>query len=117
MADRSLALAHRIAAVAADRQASDITVLDMREVASYTDYFVVCTARNTRSAQAIVDAVRMALKTEDGVSPRRINGEREATWILMDYLDVVVHVFLPETRAYYDLDRLWGQVPSERLAS
>jgi ribosome-associated protein len=89
----------------------------MREVASYTDYFVVCTARNPRNAQAIAEELRLAMKERHGVPARRIDGQREAHWILMDYLDVIVHIFTPDTRSYYDLDRLWGQVPQERLAS
>ena len=84
----------------------------MRPVCSYTDYFVVCTGRNTRQTGAIWDEVRERLKQDHGLSPRSVDGEREATWIIADYLDVVLHVFTPEQRTFYDLDDLWGDVPA-----
>ena len=83
----------------------------MRPVCSYTDYFVVCTGRNTRQTKAIWDEVHRGLK-EEGLLPRSVDGEREATWIIADYLDVVLHVFTPEQRTFYDLDDLWGDVPA-----
>jgi ribosome-associated protein len=84
----------------------------MRPVCTYTDYFVVCTGRNPRQTKAIWDEVRARVKAELGVVPRSVEGEREATWIIADYLDVVLHVFTPEQRDYYDLEDLWGDVPS-----
>ena len=84
----------------------------MRPVCSYTDYFVVCTGRNTRQTKAIWDEVRERLKHEHGLVPRSVDGEREAMWIIADYLDVVLHVFTPELRTFYDLDDLWGDVPA-----
>jgi ribosome-associated protein len=84
----------------------------MRPVCSYTDYFVVCTGRSTRQTAAIWDEVRDRLKRDDGLLPRAVDGEREATWIIADYLDVVLHVFTPEQRAFYDLEDLWGDVPA-----
>lgn len=84
----------------------------MRPAVSYTDYFVVCSAQNERQAKAIIDEVRETLKREDRVLPRHIAGEREATWIVADYLDVVLHVFTPQTRSYYRLEELWGDLPS-----
>ena len=112
----TLALAHDIADLAAEKLATEISILDMREVASYTDYFVVCTARNPRAAQAIADELRTGLKERRGVSPRRINGERESNWILIDYLDVVVHIFTPEARDFYRLEQLWGEAPRRAVA-
>jgi ribosome-associated protein len=88
----------------------------MRPVCSYTDFFVVCTGQNPRQTKAVYDEVRERLKKEEGVLPRAVAGEREARWILADYLDVVLHVFTPEAREYYRLEELWGDVPSVELA-
>ena len=108
----SEALARRIADLAADRKALDIRVLDLRGIVSYTDYFVICSGNTERQTKAIHDAVYRTLKDEDGLLPRRSEGEREARWILLDYLDVVLHVFTPDAREYYRLDNLWGEAPS-----
>jgi ribosome-associated protein len=108
----SIDQAKRIAALAQDKLASDVVVLDMRPVCSYTDYFVVCTGRNARQTKAIWDEVHETLKREARLIPRSVDGEREASWIIADYLDVVLHVFTPEQRAFYRLDELWGDVPS-----
>ena len=89
----------------------------MRPVCSYTDYFVVCTGNNSRQAKAIYDEVREGLKREQKLAPHHVHGEREASWILADYLDVVLHVFTPEARAYYRLEELWGDVPSVEVAA
>jgi ribosome-associated protein len=85
----------------------------MREVVSYTDWFVIMTGRNSRQTQAIAEEIMLRLKHEDGRMPTRREGQRAGTWILIDYLDVIVHVFTEETRAYYRLEHLWGQVPTE----
>lgn len=90
-------------------------ILDMRPVVSYTDYFVICTGQTARQTKAIYDEVREQLKREECIVPRGTAGEREATWIVADYLDVVVHVFTPEARAYYRLEDLWGDVPSVQV--
>jgi ribosome-associated protein len=87
-------------------------ILDMRPVCTYTDFFVVCTGQNPRQTKAIFDEVYARLKREDGVLPRSVEGAREATWIVGDYLDLVLHVFTPESRGYYRLEELWGDVPS-----
>jgi ribosome-associated protein len=89
----------------------------MRPVCSYTDYFVICTGQNPRQTKAIYDAVREEIKKADGLTPRTVAGERQASWILADYLDVVLHVFTPEAREYYRLEELWGDVPSVELAA
>jgi ribosome-associated protein len=104
-------LATTIAAHAADKKAIDIVALDLREVAGYTDFFVICSGNTDRQTKAIHDAIHLGLKKHHGVLPRRVEGLSEARWILMDYLDVVVHVFTPETRDYYRLEALWGDVP------
>jgi ribosome-associated protein len=104
-------LATTIAAHAADRKAIDIAALDLREVAGYTDFFVVCSGNTDRQAKAIHDAIHIGLKKDHGLLPRRVEGVSEARWILMDYLDVVVHIFTPEMRDFYRLEALWGEVP------
>ena len=104
-------LATVIAAHAADRKAMDITILDLRGVAGFTDFFVVCTGNTDRQTKAISDAIHYGLKKHEGLLPRRVEGEQAATWILMDYLDVVVHVFTPDTRDHYRLEAVWGDVP------
>ena len=111
------ALADRIAAIAADKLATDIVMLDMRGVVGYTDWLVIVSARSDRHARAVADEVRETLKREDRILAQRVEGQREGTWILLDYLDVVLHVFTPETRDFYRLDRLWGQVPTVQFAS
>ena len=106
------ALARRLAAIADDKKATDLVALDVRPLVSYTDYLVICTARNERQAKAIHDEVYHQLK-RDGWLPARIEGEREAEWVLMDYLDAVLHIFTPELRERYRLEVLWGE--AERL--
>ena len=114
----SLEQARRIAGIAQDKLAEDVVILDMRPVCIYTDFFVVCSGRNARQVRAIWDDVRERLKHEgERMLPRAVDGERESSWIVADYLDVVLHVFTPETRAYYRLEDLWGDVPQEALAS
>ncbi len=84
----------------------------MRPVCSYTDFFVVCTGQNPRQTKAIFDEVYRRLKTDEHTTPKAVEGEREATWIIADYLDLVLHVFTPEARAFYRLEELWGDVPA-----
>src|SRR5438045_9599043 len=104
-------MARDVADYAADRKALDIVRLDLRGIIGYTDYFVSCTGRSDRQTKAIHDAIHVGLKAEHGLLPRRVEGVGESRWILMDYLDVVVHVFTPEMREYYRLEQLWGDVP------
>jgi len=113
----SEALARRIAEVALDRKAHDVAVLDMRDVVAYTDFLVICTGNTERQTHAIQDAIYRALKQESasngaGRLPDRVEGLPEARWILMDYLDCVVHIFTPDARDYYRLETLWGEVPA-----
>ena len=107
--------AHRRAAVAAGgaaaKKADEITVLDVGDIISITDVFVIVSGSNTRQVRTIVDEVEKALRERDGVKPRSVEGLDDASWVLLDYGDLVVHVFLAETRAYYDLDRLWADAP------
>jgi ribosome-associated protein len=105
-------LARRIASVALDKKAREVAVLDMREVVAYTDFLVVCTGNTERQTQAIEDAIYRELKDDEGRTPERVEGKPEAKWILMDYLDCVVHIFTPAARDYYRLETLWGEVPA-----
>ena len=109
----SLEQARRIAGLADSKLAQEIVILDMRPVCAYTDFFVICSGGNTRQTKSIVDEVRYVLKQDDEpLLPHAIEGEREGDWIVADYLDVVLHVFTPETRKHYGLEELWDDVPS-----
>jgi ribosome-associated protein len=107
--------ARRIAGIAQDKLAQDVVILDMRPACSYTDFFVICSGQNPRQTVAIYDEVRTQLKHDARLIPQTVEGEREATWIVADYIDVVLHVFTPDARAYYRLEDLWGDVPSIEL--
>jgi ribosome-associated protein len=89
----------------------------MRGVADFTDFFVIATARNPRQTKAIFDEVAGRLKKDHKLSPRSTAGVREATWIVADYLDVVLHLFTPDTRGFYRLEELWSDVPSVEVAA
>lgn len=104
-----------IAELAADRKAEEIVSLDMREMIGYADYFLICTGRSDRQCRAIHDAIALGMKQRHGLLPSRVEGLTEARWILLDYLDVVVHVFTPETRDRYRLEQLWGEAPAKRI--
>jgi ribosome-associated protein len=96
-----------VIAATLDKKGSNVTVLDLRAGSAFTDFFVIATANNVRQAQAIADAVQEALGKK-GVKPALIEGYSRGEWILIDYFDFIVHVFTPATRAFYDLERLWG---------
>ncbi len=102
------AVARRVAEIADEKGAIDLVALDVRSLVGYTDYLVICTARNERQAKAIHDDVYERMKAE-GRSPARVEGVREAEWVLLDYLDCVLHVFTPHTRERYRLETLWGE--------
>ena len=110
-------LAETIAALAADKKAIDVVELDVRGVLGYTDFFLVCSGNTARQAKAIHDGIHQALKDDHGLLPRRVEGLRESRWVLMDYLDVVVHIFTPEAREFYRLEQLWGEVPARAVES
>jgi ribosome-associated protein len=110
-------LAEVIAGHALDKKAQDVVALDLGGVSGFTDAFVVCSGSTDRQAKAIHDGILEGLKKEHGLIPRRVEGLPEARWILMDYLDVVVHVFTPEARDFYRLETLWGDVPRRSFAS
>jgi ribosome-associated protein len=110
-------MATTIAEYAADGKALEIVALDLRAMIGYTDYFVVCSGRSDRQTKAIHDRIHLGMKHDHGLLPRRVEGLAGATWILMDYLDVVVHVFTPEVREYYRLEQLWGEAPSREVGA
>jgi ribosome-associated protein len=111
----SESLAHALAALADSKGAAEIAALDMRGLASYTDFLVICTARNERQAKAVVDEVRVRLKNDHGMLPGGVEGEGPAGWIVLDYLDAVLHVFTAEARQRYQLEDLWREAPRVEL--
>jgi ribosome-associated protein len=100
---------------AADKKAIDLVELDLRGVLGYTDFFVICSGNTARQAKAIHDGILEGLKREHETIPRRVEGSGQGGWILMDYLDVVVHIFTPETREFYRLEKLWGEAPARAV--
>lgn len=102
----------RAVRAALDKKASDVVLLDLRQTPAFTDYFVLCSGQNTRQVKAIADAIEEALRAAK-VRPAHIEGYDRAEWILMDYFTFIVHVFTPQTRAFYSLERLWGD--AERI--
>jgi ribosome-associated protein len=109
--EREIVTRARIAARAADaKKAHDVVILDVGEIMGIVESFVIASAPNTRLVRAVVDDVERELFERTGDKPRAVEGLRDASWVLMDYGDLVVHVFLTETREYYDLERLWADV-------
>ena len=92
---------------AQDKQAIDLTVLDLRNASAFTDFFIVCTGANSKQVQAIADAIEAGLKA-DGQPPALVEGYNRGEWVLLDYFTFIVHVFLPAQRNFYGLERLWG---------
>ncbi|MGH9452583.1 MAG: ribosome silencing factor [Terriglobia bacterium] len=112
---------HKAVRAAQDHKALDMSILDLRDLSSFTDFFLICSGASTRHTQAICDAVVENLK-KSGLSPAHVEGYRQAEWILVDYLNFVVHIFLERARQFYDLERLWKNakkvpVPSEDTSS
>ena len=111
----SESLGRRIAVLADSKKAEDIVALDMRGLVAYTDFLVICAARNERQARAIVDEVRVRIKADTALVPSGSDRMGEADWILLDYLDCVLHVFTPEARERYQLEDLWHEAPRLEL--
>ena len=110
-------LAELVAGYAADVKAIDTVELDLRGVLGYTDYFVIASGNTDRQTKAIHDRIHQGMKKEYGLLPRRVEGLAEARWILMDYLDVIVHIFTPEAREFYRLEQLWGEAPKRAVGA
>ena len=100
----------RAVELALERKASDVVVLDLRGISTATDYFVIASGNSDVQVKAIADHVRDELK-KDSVRPEHLEGLRGGRWVLMDYVDFVVHVFHPQARGFYQLERLWGDAP------
>jgi ribosome-associated protein len=103
---------------AESKKATEIKVLDLTGITSFADYFVICTGSNQRQVQAIADEVNLRLKREAGELPISVEGYDQAEWVLADYGDLLVHIFSPKSREYYDLERLWRsaktiEIPAE----
>jgi ribosome-associated protein len=109
------ALARRLAELADSKGATEILALDMRGLVSYTDFLVICTGRNERQAGAISDEANLRLKREESLLPRQVEGGPQGGWVVLDYLDCVLHVFTPEARDRYRLEQLWADAPRLEL--
>jgi len=108
-------LARTLAKTAIEKLATDVRLVDLRDIVSYTDYFVVCTGSNSRQTKAISDHVIDRMRELGYHKPRRRESDVDGNWLLLDYVDVVLHVFTPESREFYRLESLWGQVPQEAI--
>ncbi len=115
MAATSLQIAQVAAVAADDKKASDICVLDLTGKTDVCDYFVICTGSNNRQVDAIVDEIREKVSKNFDMSPLSCEGREGLRWVLVDYGAVVVHVFTPEMRDFYRLERLWGDAPRVEL--
>jgi ribosome-associated protein len=112
--DEALQLAYAIAAAADERKAGNITILQVGDVSYLADYFVVATGFSTAQVRAITRSIEAALEEDWHRRPLRLEGQGDSSWIVMDYGEVIVHIFMPEARDYYDLEAFWGhasQVP------
>jgi len=103
-------------AASQERKAGDLVVLDLRGLANFTDFFLLATGSSSRQLRAIADAIEEQL-ARNGVKPDHVEGYTHGDWILMDYVDFIVHVFTPRSRAYYNLERLWGDAARLAIAS
>ena len=112
MDSRKLAL--RCRELAENKKAENITILDLREVSSVTDYFVVASGTSEPHLRAIVDEIVDGLREQQGIKPRAIDGTLQTSWVVLDFFDVIVHVMRPELRERYDLETLWGDAPRLR---
>lgn len=108
-------LARRAALLAADKQAIDVVVLDLRKLTDFTDFFVICSGAVDVHVRAIGDYIEMELR-KIGVKPRHIEGMENRRWVLLDYTDVIVHIFQPDARGHYALERMWGDAPQVKIA-
>ncbi len=98
----------RVCDAISNKKGERVTVLDVRKISSFTDFFVICSGSNRRQNQAICDEIRERLKAEKRLSPASLEGYESADWILMDYLDFVIHIFSERARDFYKLEKLWS---------
>ena len=113
----STRLAGEICRYASDKKALEVLEIDLRGVVGYTDYFVICSGNTERQTRAIHDGILEGCRREHSTSPRCVEGLTRASWILIDYLDVIVHIFTPATREFYRLEQLWGEAPTRAYAA
>ena len=106
----------QIAQIIIDKKGENVLLLDLRKISPITDYFILATAQSPLHAQAISDELVKKLKKE-GNRVHHVEGYNQAQWVLLDFLDVVVHIFLPEVRTFYGLERLWGDAPRKVYAA
>jgi ribosome-associated protein len=106
----STSLANNIAELIFSKKGYDVRILDLREIVSFTDYFVICSADSDTQVKAIADEVDKSLR-DDGIKVWHREGYRALNWVLLDYVDVVVHVFKKDMRAFYNIEKLWGDAP------
>lgn len=111
----SLELAKKIVAILNEKKAKDIQLLQIKNLTSLGDYFVIASASNTIHVKALAEEVEVKLK-EEGIAPKRVEGYQSCIWVLLDYYDVMVHVFYEETRQFYSLERLWSDAPAVDLS-
>ncbi len=104
-------MAAEVVRLAHDKKAVDVVELDLRGIVDYTDRFVIASGRSDRQVKAVHDGILEGMKKEHGVFPRKVEGLPEGRWVLMDFIDVVVHIFQPEARETYRLEKLWGDAP------
>jgi ribosome-associated protein len=112
---RAKALAHKIGQLLVDKKATDVLVLDVRGMSSYADYIVLASAESDRQVSAMAENVHVKIKEEDGLYPAGTEGRETGQWVLLDYHEVVAHLFLNDVRAFYDLEGLWADAPREKL--
>ena len=110
------ALAHKVATLVLDRKASDVVILDVRGIASYADYVVIASGDSDRQVSAMAEHVQTQLKEGDAVAPIGSEGTETGQWVLLDFGDVVTHLFFNEVRAHYDLEGLWADAPREMVS-
>ncbi|HJW82997.1 MAG TPA: ribosome silencing factor [Anaerolineae bacterium] len=107
----TLDLAHAIVDAIAEKQGENVVLMDIHALTPLADYFIICSARSDRQVKAIIDGLHEHTKRRLGASPRRVEGQPASGWVLVDYGDIVVHVFTPHTRAFYSLESLWKDAP------
>lgn len=107
----TLDLAHAIVDAIGEKQGDNVVLLDIHALSTIADYFVICSGNSDRQLKAIVEGIGEHTRRNLGVGPRRIEGEAASGWVLVDYSDIVVHIFTPQTRAFYSLETLWKEAP------
>ena len=109
-------LAQLCRALADNKKAEDIVILDVRKISTVTDYFVIASGTSEPHLRAIVDEIEDTLRDDHGVKPRAVDGTLQTAWVVMDFFDVIVHVMHAETRKHYDLEGLWGDAKAVKPA-